>query len=454
MGQPRSLAILMVGILACCLIHPSCGTCTSVSDLGQVECHLFYEYSTYQWAACVTADYIQQVSSARGKKHRCLGKSAAQCLYPCMKESHNTDNGTVLSPCRCSGPASPTNLSSLTPQCFSPPGNSCQWYRQCLNKRYNCAGTRYDYAIGYGKKFCELFGTGYDQFGSIAREWIDATRKCLQVELVSFLRPWVKATCMDVYDGAFSTHPGCYLEPAEGAPSICHLPCTDLWKIFWLVSFEGGALLSEPIETSVQMLQVALGCLDHFTEDITCLPGTVQRLMYLRVQLDRLRSVLDTPRKVQDFVGKIAVAIAKIFDWEGKGLGWLPLGTDMTNRQKRNTVEETRSLNVRVLMVNRNYLNITEFQQTDVSRTLGRALFDLATSVTKGTMSLPIIEVDGLNMTATVSEVGHCNNMGCNDSYVITGAPESSRAVHVGGSVYSVLTVFLIFIARASISLY
>ena len=458
MRQPYIFAIVMIAtFLGCPFIHSTSGTCTTSSDLGRVECHLFYEYSTYQWAACVTKDYIQRVSSARGKEHRCLDKNATQCFYPCMKESHDTDNGTVLSSCRCSGPASPpTDIPSLAPQCFSPPGDSCQWYRQCLNERYNCTGSRYDYAIGYGKKFCDLFGTGYNQFGSVAREWVDATRKCLQVELVSFLRPWVTATCMDIYDDAFSTHPGCYLAPANGAPSICHLPCTDLWKIFWLVSFEGGALLSEPIETSTQMLQVAIGCLADYTEDIMCLPVTVQRLVYLGVTADRLRSVLDTAQKVRDFAGRITQAIAEISDWEGKGLGWFPLSNvadkmTETKRQKRNDNDDNvhlDMLHIQVLLVNRNYLNITQFQQDDVSTILGRALFDLATSVRKGEMSLLTIAVDGIDMTARVSEVGHCYNMGCNESYVITGAP--SCAVHVDICAYLVLTMFLIFITHAS----
>ena len=62
------------------------------------------------------------------------------------------------------------------------------------------------------------------------------------------------ATCKDIYEIAFSTHTGCYLSPAIGAPSICQLPCGDLWKIFRLVA---GALLSGPLETSRQMFQVS-----------------------------------------------------------------------------------------------------------------------------------------------------------------------------------------------------
>ena len=218
---------------------------------------------------CVTTDYIERLSSVRGQNHSCPGKTLTHCFYPCMRELHNVDKGVILSPCNCSGPGSPPSESLESALgCYSPSGDSCEWYKQCLHARYDCTRTRYDYANGYGKKFCDLYGKRYSEFGYLTRSWIDAVRHCLQVKLVAYLRPWVTATCKDIYEIAFSTHTGCYLSPAIGAPSICQLPCGDLWKIFRLVA---GALLSGPLETSRQMFQVAAGCLADQRQNSTCL---------------------------------------------------------------------------------------------------------------------------------------------------------------------------------------
>lgn len=459
MPQTSSIvaALLAATFLQILSSHKATATCQSSSDLGRIECHLLYEYSTFQLATCVTKDYIQRVASSRGTHHACADKSATRCYYPCMRETYNIDNGTVLPACECKGPpATPTESPALTlsPQCFSPAGNSCEWYRQCLDARFNCTGTRYDYAIGYGKKFCDLYGAHYDEFGLVARDWIDAARKCLQVKLVPLLRPWVNSSCKGIYDDAFSTHTGCYLSPQDGAPSVCQLPCADLWRIFWLVSFEGHALVSEPIETATQMLQVAIGCLEYHRTQITCLPETVQRLVYVGVTSDRLRSVLKTFQQMQDFAGALGHAIAKRFGWLERGLGWIPFFHDddkmaATSRQERSVSDgdsNSNSFNMQILVVDRNYLNITESEQDASNRVLGEALFELVNSVSKGEMSALQVTVGDVNITTGVSEVGHCQGMGCNatESYVIATAPSS--AVHVEFPMCVLLSAFLLFI--------
>jgi hypothetical protein len=243
--------------------------CRSSLDLGQVECQSLDEYSTYQWASCVTTDYIEHLSSVRGQNHSCPGKTSTQCFYPCMREFHNINKGVILSPCNCSGPEAPLSDSLGSAfGCYSPEGDSCDWYKHCLHARYNCTKTGYEYANSYGKKFCDRFGKWYSEFGILTRSWIDEVRQCLQVKLVPYLRPWVMATCREIHKIAFGTHTGCYLSPAIGAPSVCQLPCGDLWKVFRLVS---GALFSGPFETSRQMFQVAAGCLADQRQNITCL---------------------------------------------------------------------------------------------------------------------------------------------------------------------------------------
>ena len=92
--------------------------------------------------------------------------------------------------------------------------------------------------------------------------WIDGVRKCLQVALLPSLRPWVQQTCHDIHqlEDAFNSHTGCYITPADRAPGICQLSCSDALRSFWLVSFEGGTLTSAFLETTSQMWSVMVGC--------------------------------------------------------------------------------------------------------------------------------------------------------------------------------------------------
>ena len=102
----------------------------------------------------------------------------------------------------------------------------------------------------------------YNDFSNNGSNWVDGVRKCLQVALVPSLRPWVKKTCEDIRRDAFNSHPCCYVTPGSGAPGICELSCADVWRAFWLLYFEGGALSYAPIETGKQMLSVMAGCFD------------------------------------------------------------------------------------------------------------------------------------------------------------------------------------------------
>ncbi len=113
--------------------------------------------------------------------------------------------------------------------------------------------------------FPHLNQTGFvidhdSDFTESGQSWDDGVRKCLQVALVPSLRPWIRKTCADIRSDAFDSHPGCYLTPGSGAPSICKLPCSDVWRAFWVVNVIGDAFTSEPYETGVQMLRVMRGC--------------------------------------------------------------------------------------------------------------------------------------------------------------------------------------------------
>ena len=158
--------------------RPECG---GSSDVGQAECVLLTpHYNRSQWATCLTESYIMRINAS----HNCRGR-VPQCWYQCMLEIYGIDEGPVYSNCSCSTGEFPINsVSGLEPDCYSPQGDDCEWYINCLERRYPCRGTDDGYAIEFAYKFCNLFFDNYNDFSEDGRNWVDAVRKCLQVQLV------------------------------------------------------------------------------------------------------------------------------------------------------------------------------------------------------------------------------------------------------------------------------
>ena len=204
---------------------------------GTVECIQLRSYNNeYQWGTCVTDTYMKQKSN---QKHQCIDRAATYCWYQCMLEVHNKDYGLVTSDCSCtpSNPTSHPNITTLLPpECYSPSGDSCDWYRNCLERKYPCEATSNGYAVKYAEHFCKLYDQNFGKFSQTGKNWVNGVRKCLQVSLVPLLRPWADdPTCEEIREKAFASHTPCYLNPGNGVSSVCDLDCSDYFQIFWTI---------------------------------------------------------------------------------------------------------------------------------------------------------------------------------------------------------------------------
>jgi len=410
--------MLILGLLLCFVPEPSFQQqCRSNSDVGGTECVLLTPYySQYQWATCLTEDYIMRASNQR---HYCRGRVAV-CWYQCMLELNDLDQGPVYSNCRCSPGETTTEAptDNLPPHCYSPRGEDCRWYRECLEMRYQCEGTEHGYAIEYAEKFCGLFSNNYNDFSTDGRNWVDGVRKCLQVVLVPSLRPWIMKTCEDIRRDAFNSHPRCYLTPGSGAPGICELSCADVWRAFWLVNFEGGALTSAPIETGKQMLSVMEGCFGSGPLS-GCIPAA-QTALILTVSPGRLVTRLSVLA-----AAKIVNYIAEAQDWNENGFRWFPfLDDDDDNSETGNRKKRQISLeytNINVLLVDTKALNIsngTTPTQTPRQIDLDQVVEDLANAVSIGLLSEIPLVLNGTEMNLEVFSVEQCMDILCNSTNI------------------------------------
>jgi hypothetical protein len=134
----------------------------------------------------------------------------------------------------CAGKSNPVYPDAIA--CESPRPQNCSFYGACVDAQTPCGDD--GYALGYGEKYCTAFKNinGLTPRGSA---WRDSVMHCLQEELVPFSDPSSTATCSEILDTAFASHPRCYTRPEN---SICFLPPSDVLAI--LNTIGGGELLT------------------------------------------------------------------------------------------------------------------------------------------------------------------------------------------------------------------
>lgn len=154
----------------------------------------------------------------------------------------------------CGKPLTEDAEDQLSADCFAPFGANCDWYRKCLEKRYKCEQTPFPYAISFAEHFCLKFDKMYNSFTAKGQNWVDATRKCLQVALVPLLNPSSQEpTCQEIRTFAFNSHTPCYVSPAPQI-SVCRLPFLDWLRVFHTIK-------SAFIKVTIPSVQGAIGTL-------------------------------------------------------------------------------------------------------------------------------------------------------------------------------------------------
>lgn len=133
--------------------------------------------------------------------------------------------------------------------------HDCQWYRSCLDAKYPCDST--GYALGYGEKYCQKYADNSDLFTPTGNTWQLGVRVCLQKVLQKkYIDQNPKASCEQIRNFAFDSHPTCYLD--EG---VCKLGLSDWIGIYKVVC--GGILCPDQItevSTWKQAIQTGMGC--------------------------------------------------------------------------------------------------------------------------------------------------------------------------------------------------
>ena len=397
---------------------------------GVTDCVEILGYiDSYQWATCLTNAYIQQKS---GHKHTCVG-SATYCWYQCMVEVHDKDFGPVTQDCSCdplrSTPAQYTGspTTSLPPACYSPSGDSCDWYRNCLEKKYPCEDTSNAYAIRYAEKFCNLYSSRYSNFSSNGQKWVDAVRKCLQASLVPLLRPWYNPTCQELRQKAFASHTPCYLNPDKYAPSICDLDCSDFFKIFFTIK---GSFIQ--LGTAWQSLKgmwnigsscgVASKIPKCFREGKDKLPNEAadqyhKAIEFTKIGVEKYKNWLTKrDRRSSDplpeadarnrFADGVGSAIARALKWNTDVMDWLAYPENVI------LLDNPSTLNIVIVLVDKKALAVVTTSAPSVN--FNQTIQAFASAIKKGKLSL---QVDGYKVW--VKTLVSCYDKSCRDTNIL-----------------------------------
>ncbi|KAL3883439.1 hypothetical protein ACJMK2_029702 [Sinanodonta woodiana] len=259
-----------------------------------------------------------------------------QCSLKFKRTEYNDTPSPVYDDCACGSGVPPNTQAVISTWCFSPSGQECNWYADCLEKRRRCEGTDSAYAITFADKFCNLYKDHYQRFSQIGQNWIYAVRKCLQVVLVPILRPGVNITCDGIKQMAFSSHADCYISPYPGAPSVCNISITDFYYMFWTIK----SAFKDAFDASVE------GANDVYNR--CC--GYKHLINMIKIELNAL----------DDLAGAVADAMGSKLRWTDAGVMWFAYSNSSTSSD---------TVPVYVLITGKSTYNLNNIQGTNVNLT-------------------------------------------------------------------------------------
>ena len=386
-----------------------------VGPPGPTECIQLARYNNeYQWATCLSNAYIQQKS---GHKHICVNRYATYCWYQCMIEVHNEEYGSVTDDCSCqpgrstSSPYTGIPTTSLPPECYSPPGDSCDWYRNCLEKKYSCEASSNAYAITYAEKFCRKYEERRAKFNADGQKWMDGVRKCLQVALVPLLRPWANPTCEEIRERAFDSHTPCYLEPDKDVPSICDLDYVQYAKIFWTIK-GSFTKLDTAWESLKGMWNIATECtLSKIQQTYESAKQTFKDVIkFFKIKIQKFkkrkrRSTDSLPEAdlQSRFADEVGSYLASSLKWNTNVMDWLAY-TD--------AVSDLDNLNISIVLADKKALGIVNTSASSVD--FHQTIQAFASAVKKGTLP---VQVDGQKVW--IKSLASCSDKSCNSTQTL-----------------------------------
>ena len=217
-------------------------------------------------------------------------------------------------------------------------------------------------------------------------------------------------------------------------------------RAFFVVNVIGDAIISAPLETGIQMLQVirgcfgTRGCVNYITEAlIITIPGIG---IYRGTRLFSLA------------VTRIGQFISRYINFDGNGIGWFPyfqvddsFDSEDTQRPRRNALipQPTDSDDIDdvvLLLADLKVFNIsTPLDNTVIHQTLNETIVALSDAVRNGALSQIPLVLNDEKVTFGVSSLGQCGDTFCSNKSNVIELATASRSLKIGTSLASTSTI-------------
>lgn len=239
------VTVICLSMMAISGVYSQCERDSGTEGITKCVSSDYFPNRKYQAAVCMRRSTLKSIGM------QCKDPYAEYCWYYCSI----TPNNPGVSTCECDPEKNLLPWKSVIPlHCYTPDGNTCSWYQECLETRIPCESTAHPYAITYAEKYCKRFQNNYHKFSKNGKKWVDAVRKCLQESLTHVMYPQINVSCEYVKELAFDTHIDCYRQPSTEIV-LRDLSIGDCWNIFWTVKGAFVDAFSETLRGSWPVLK-------------------------------------------------------------------------------------------------------------------------------------------------------------------------------------------------------
>jgi len=168
-----------------------------------------------------------------------IDSNSPSCEMDCSMTDADMSNFACVAQC--------DSLCKPKPDCRHPKPGGCDFYRSCVEDKFQCGPD--GYALGYGEKYCQRFrALEAEDLSSKGLAWRDYTLNCLEQGLADLLFSSSNVnTCSDLKTFAFKSHVACYTSKDH---SVCDLSVSDWAEIISTVDFKDA--LSDEGRTQVR----------------------------------------------------------------------------------------------------------------------------------------------------------------------------------------------------------
>ena len=276
-----------------------------------------------------------------------------------------------------------------------------------------------------------------------AQKWMEAVRKCQQVAMVPLLSPSEDPTCKEIREKALASYTQCYLNPGEGAKSICDVICWEHFKIFWAI--KGSFLKLDTAWESLKGLwdigtqctspNIQENCFERNLKNvIKLLKLNVENLMRRKRRSPDSLSNVDILSRFTDGVG---TAIGSALKWNTDVMDWLAYTTNWVS---------LGNVDIIIVMADIKALGIVTAPIESVN--FDQTIDDFASAVKKGTLRL---QVEGYNVW--IKSLALCSDKSCGktQTLAVSNKPPwngATRIRHGNVGLFAVIAMLIMLIDK------